>query len=100
MAVAAAADPDLHENAQGQFSFEVGGKQPTDVSLRMTGGKIDVSEEFEKGQLVEVTYLARVGAVEFIDKTDPKTKQVIACERRQKLRPESVTVKAARPKAA
>jgi hypothetical protein len=96
-------DPALEQGADGQlqvavgdpgkFTFNVGGKAPTSVSLRLAGGKVEVGDEYDKGSLVRVTYVARVGGVHFDDKVDPKTKQVVACEKKQIATPvESPTI--------
>lgn len=82
----AALDPPEDEQA-ALFTFEVGGKKPTSTSLRMSGGKIDSDEEYEKGDLLRITYEVRVGELAFIDKQDSKTGQVVACERKHVLKP-------------
>ena len=78
-------DPDVP--ASGQLSFNVGGKAPTSNVLRFAGGKINTPDEWSKGSLVRVTMEMRVGEVHFVDRTDPKTGQVVACERKQVLKP-------------
>lgn len=75
-----------------QLSFAVGGKKPTATGLRLVGGKIDVDGSFSKGQTIEMTVIAVVGEVAFVDQVDAKTSQVVGCERRHKARIKSVTV--------
>lgn len=91
-------DRDLVITGSGQLGFDVGGKEPTGSSLRLTGGKIKVSaSSFEKGESLTVEvkhadgetigrYVAVVDEVSFKDETDSKTGQVIGCERRHKAR--------------
>lgn len=69
-----------------QLSFNVGGKAPTSATLRLTGGKLEVEGQFDKGQVIAVRVEAVVDDIGFKDKTDPKTSQVVGCERRQKAR--------------
>jgi hypothetical protein len=78
-------DPTPDEDPSGQLKigFKVGGKKPTSVSLRLAGGKVEVQQELEKGSLVRISYLARVTGVHFTDSDDPKTGQVVGCERKQ-----------------
>jgi hypothetical protein len=69
-----------------QISFDVGGTEPTTIALRLTGGKVDVSDELQKGQRIVLRVEAEVGEIAFVDKHDPKTGTVSGCERRQKAR--------------
>jgi hypothetical protein len=79
--------------AGGQLSLDVGGKKPTGGSLRLTGGKIDIpTGQFKKGQKVAVLVEASVDAIEFVDIKDPKTGQVVGCDRRHKARITSVAL--------
>lgn len=82
-------DPEIGQDADGQFAFLVGGKAPTGHSLVIQGGKIEVGQKYEKGSLLTITTTVRVGGVHFDDKVDAKTKQVVACERKQILKPVS-----------
>lgn len=77
--------------AHGQLSLNVGGKRPTGASIRLTGGKIDIpSGEFKKGD--EVVFMVRAAVTElaFVDILDPKTHQIVGCDRRHKARIRSV----------
>lgn len=78
--------------AGGQLSFAVGGKRPTVSGLRLVGGKVDVEGSFAKGQKIVFRVEAEVGEIAFIDQHDPKTRQVIGCERRHKARIVGVNV--------
>lgn len=69
-----------------QLSFAVGGKKPTCSALTMVGGKLDIPESFRKGQKIVLRVELEVGEVGFKDQTDPKTGQVVGCERRHKAR--------------
>jgi hypothetical protein len=73
-------------DAGGQLGFSVGGKQPTSAALTFVGGKIEVDGQFRKGQAVAVRIEAVVSFVGFKDQHDPKTGQVVGCERQQKAR--------------
>jgi hypothetical protein len=71
----------------GQLSFEVGGKEPTSTTIRLTGGKVSIDAgQLEKGQDVILRVVARVSEVAFVDELDATTKQPVACERRHKAR--------------
>lgn len=73
-------------DAGGQLSFAVSGKKPTGSSLRIVGGRTDVSGQFEKGQTIRVELVLRCDEVAFVDEVDRETQQVVACERRHKFR--------------
>lgn len=80
-------DPDETEpTGPLQLSFAVGGKQPTCAALTLTGGKLDIAASFKKGQKIVMRVELEVGEVGFKDQTDPKTGQVVGCERRHKAR--------------
>lgn len=68
---------------QGQLTFLVGGKRPTSIVMRFSGGKVSTSTQHRKGDLVRVTIEGSVDQVHFIDRKDPKTKQTVACERKE-----------------
>lgn len=72
------------ENAQ--LSFSVGGKKPTTTSVRLTGGKVNIPGSYAKGSKLVLHLEVRVGEVAFVDEHDPKTNQIIGCERRHKAR--------------
>lgn len=87
---AGTAEAPMVEGTDGQLTFHVGGstsKRPTSSSLRIVGGRVDVSGQYEKGDLVKVEMTCRVGEVAFVDEVDEKTQQVVGCERRHKARP-------------
>jgi hypothetical protein len=75
-----------------QLSFQVGGKRPTSTGLRLTGGKVDVPGSFMKGSKLVLRVEVRVGEVAFVDEHDPKTGQIIGCQRRHKARILNVAV--------
>ncbi len=77
---------DLIVDGSGQLGFDVGGKTPTSATLTLTGGKIEIEGQFEKGEIVDLHIQARVNDVGFKDNEDSKTGQVVGCERRQKAR--------------
>lgn len=89
---AEAQSAELVVEGSGQLSLAVGGKKPTGSGLRLTGGKVDVDGQFQKGETIVLRVTAVVGEVAFIDKTDSKTGQVVGCERRQKARITELTV--------
>jgi hypothetical protein len=72
--------------SSSQLSFDIGGKAPTSATLTLTGGKIEIEGQFEKGEIVDLHIQARVNDVGFKDQEDSKTGQVVGCERRQKAR--------------
>lgn len=80
------------EGGQLAFTFSVGGKLPTSTMLRLMGGKIEVEGEFEKGEKIVLQVIGSVDAIEFVDIKDPKTGQVVGCERRHKARIVGVSV--------
>lgn len=68
----------------GQLSMAVGGKKATSSTLRIVGGKVDVAGALEKGETVTLRLEVSVTSVAFVDKRDPKTRQVTGCERQHK----------------
>lgn len=79
-------------DAGGQLTFGVGGKRPTDSSLRIVGGKIDVQGQYEKGQTITATVELVIGEVSFRDRHDAKTGQVTGCDRAHKARITAIRV--------
>lgn len=76
-------DPALE--LEGQLSFDVGGKAPTSCTIRLTGGKVNIDAgDIRKGEDLVLRVVVRVNAIEFKDELDPKTRQVVACEKRAK----------------
>lgn len=68
-----------------QLSLAVGGKKPTSATVRLTGGKVQIpAGQLEKGKAITVLVTAIVDDVGFKDLRDPKTKQIVGCERRHK----------------
>jgi hypothetical protein len=69
----------------GQLSFDVGGKAPTSCTVRLTGGKVSIDAgDIEKGKDLVLRVVVRINSIEFKDELDPKTRQVVACEKRAK----------------
>lgn len=79
-------DEALRLDTGGQLSFDVGGRPPTSSSLSLTGGKLEIEGQFEKGETVVIRVEAVVNSVGFKDEHDPKTGQVVGCARQQKAR--------------
>jgi hypothetical protein len=78
--------PESASGAPVQLSFGMAGKKPTTSGLRLTGGKLDIEQQFSKGQTVVLHIEAVIGEVAFIDQIDSSTGQVVGCERRHKAR--------------
>lgn len=78
--------PESASGAPVQLSFGMAGKKPTTSGLRLTGGKLDIVQQFSKGQTVVLHIEAVIGEVAFIDQIDSSTGQVVGCERRHKAR--------------
>lgn len=68
------------------LGFKVAGKQPTSAGLRLVGGKLDIEQQFLKGQKIVLRIEAEVGEIAFVDQHDPATGQIVGCERRHKAR--------------
>jgi hypothetical protein len=93
---------DIHDGNDGEslpdtaramsLGFKVAGKQPTSAGLRLVGGKLDIEQQFLKGQKIVLRVEAEVGEIAFIDQHDPATGQVVGCERRHKARIVGVSV--------
>lgn len=68
--------------------FDLGGKQPTRSSMRLTGGKVRIQdgEAFKKGRRVRFSGEAVVYEVAQRDDTDSKTGQVVDAEQVHKAR--------------
>lgn len=79
-----AAGGELSIGGDGQLSFEVGGKRPTTSSLRLVGGRVDISGQFAKGERIRLYVECEVRSIEFRDETDKATGQVVGSERRHK----------------
>jgi hypothetical protein len=77
---------DADDEREGQISLFAGGNEPTTTSVRLTGGKIDLPGEYEKGERIVLRVEAIVREVDFVDLVDPKTGDVNATERRHKAR--------------
>lgn len=67
-----------------QLTFDVGGREPDGASLRITGGRVEIAGQYEKGQKLRVSMLVEVREVAFVDEVDQKTGQVVGTERRHK----------------
>jgi len=83
----AAAGLDPEPLDEGRYTLNAGGKRPTSASMVLQGGKIEYPTELRKGSKVRVVFECRVGGVHFDDKIDSKTGRVVACERKQVLKP-------------
>jgi hypothetical protein len=66
----------------GGLSLKVTGKKPTTASIRLVGGKIDVTGQFDKQDRIALYVEAVVVDVQFPDTIDSKTGQVTSCERK------------------
>lgn len=75
----------------GQLSLAVGGKKPTDSEVKITGGSIGYEGQLQKGETIALVVHARVSKVEFVDKIDSKTGDVVQTIRRHGLRIEGAT---------
>lgn len=78
---------DVAQSASGapvQLGFQMTGKRPTAAGLRLVGGKLDVDQQFHKGQKIELQIVAEIREVAFVDQVDGATGQVIGSERRHK----------------
>lgn len=76
----------------GQLSFDVGGKKATGSTLRVVGGKVELDGQFKKGEAITVRLELTVNRVAFVDKHDPKTGQVVGCERQHHARVTGIRV--------
>lgn len=81
-------DPqDVHDGDQlTMFEQLIGGKAATSSTTRLLGGKLDLDHEFTKGQRIVLRIEAEVSGVGYVDQHDPKTGQVVGCERRHSAR--------------
>lgn len=81
-------DGDPDETGAGtpaiQLSFAMAGKKPTTAGLRLVGGKLDIDQQFAKGQKIELRIEAEIREVAFVDQVDGATGQIIGSERRHK----------------
>lgn len=75
----------------GQLSLSVGGKRPTDSEVKIVGGSIGYNGQLQKGDTIALVVHARVSKVEFVDKIDSKTGDVVQTIRRHGLRIEGAT---------
>jgi hypothetical protein len=76
----------LYTVSPRQLSFDVGGEKPTDSTLKVVGGQIEVRGSFQKGERIRATIELTVGEVSFRDKRDSKTDEVVGCTRAHKAR--------------
>jgi hypothetical protein len=76
---------EAHEAAQGsQLTLLAGGETPTTSEFKLAGRSIELTGEFEKGSSSVLKIGVEWGAVEFIDKHDKETGQVVETIRRHK----------------
>jgi len=72
---------------EGQLTLTVGGAKPEVSTVKLIGGKMDVSEgDFDKGAEIKLLIHARVSSVEFVDTYD-QYGNLSGTERRHKVRP-------------
>ena len=90
-------DPDAIDDGElvlfagdGKLTGNVGGKKPTDSKFRITGGAVELTGQFAKGDRVRLTVDCRVGGVHVDDRIDPQTCEVIATTRKHVLKIEGV----------
>lgn len=76
---------------QQQLTLKIGGKNPTTASTRLVGGKIDLDEQFLKGDKAVLRVEVQVVEVAFKDQEDAKTGTIIGSERRHKLKITGIT---------
>lgn len=77
----------LEIQGDGQLTLTVGGAKPDTSTVRLIGGKMDVSGgDFDKGQEVKLLIHAVVSSVEFSDTRD-QYGNLSGTERRHKVRP-------------
>lgn len=72
----------LYVEQHGQIVFEVVGKAPTSQSLRLYGGKIELTADqvVHKGDWLELRVIGVVRRQGFVDTEDEKTSQVVSCD--------------------
>jgi hypothetical protein len=85
------AAPDVVLELGGQLSMDVGGKRATVSRVKLTGGSIDVDGQVKKGERLVLRLECRAGKVEFEDKIDSNTGDVVGCARTATLRVEGVS---------
>jgi hypothetical protein len=66
-----------------------GGDKPQTASISLRGGKLNISGEFKKGDVVEFYVRARVSEVNFVDTVD-KYGEVTGTERKHVVKPIAV----------
>ena len=74
------------EGSESRLNNDAGGKAPTDSKLMVIGKAIAVDGQFRKGQRIRATVELEVGGVNFQDKHDGPTGQVVACTRTARAR--------------
>ena len=82
-------EPPPIEGTTGQLSLDVGGSMPDISSAKFRGISKEVEGEYQRGELLTFTVIARCSEVHFIDSVDEHG-VVTKSERRHILRPESV----------
>lgn len=75
-------------------TVQVGGDRPQTATIALRGGKLPVSGEFKKGDVIEFYVRARVSEVHFVDTVD-KFGEVTGTERKHIAKPVAVTRMAA-----
>jgi hypothetical protein len=84
--------PGAGDQSGEQLSLIAGGNAPTTTSMRLTGGKIDVPGEFDRGQRIVLRVECVVRGQSFVDQEDAETGQINATERRHSARITGVRV--------
>ena len=83
--------PPLTMEGEGQLSLDVGGEKPNISQVKMRGASIELPDgQFKKGQRVSLAIEGRVAKIEFEDKIDPQTGDVVSTVRRHHIRVEGV----------
>lgn len=58
------------EGATGQLSLAVGGRKPDSSEFKLKGKSVPVEGQYQKGDLVRLEVIVRVGELSFVDKVD------------------------------
>jgi hypothetical protein len=73
------------DNAPGtQLTLDAGGEKPTVSEFKLAGRSIELEGEFEKGSTTVLKVGIEWTAIEFVDKHDSETGQIVSTTRRHK----------------
>jgi hypothetical protein len=76
---------EAHEAAVGaQLTLDAGGEKPTVSEFKLAGRSIELEGEFEKGSTTVLKVGIEWTAIEFVDKHDSETGQIVSTTRRHK----------------